>query len=252
MPSERVIALLTGMAELGLLDAAELEDIPGLDVTPEEPAEAPEAPAEPAAGGTEEGEEVLRACFAPLKLKYSVKQAQPASDDPKIVIGFVEGMAAVFNRHDNEREVIHKGAFKSSIANRQKFPIFWGHQHHRNARQPFDEPPIGVTTKVTETDAGLAFRGNIFNTPRGRELAVTLQGGGITDSSIGVKKVRKATSVDKFGATHVREAPLIEISLVNWGAQSGAKVRGGFVGSGSANQELGSIFASGFADLAGG
>lgn len=244
MPSERVIALLAGLVDLGLLQADEVADVPGLEVVPEE------APPETAPPAVVQAPAELRSFFPTMSLKFH--QAAPgASSDKGIVIGHVEGFASVFGAKDNANEVVHHGAFKSSIAQRQKFPIFWGHQHEGNKNRDSTQPPIGVTTSVIETPEGLAFKADLLDTPRGRECATCLEAGALNKSSIGFIKTRAGLSRDRSGVMHIVKAQLREISIVNFPEQDGARISGGLKGA-FAKRSTAEIFASAAERYAGG
>ncbi len=244
MPSERVIALLTGMVDLELLSSDEVADIPGLEVAPEEaaPAEAPPA--------VEQAPAELRSFFPTMSLKFH-QAAVGASSDKGIVIGHVEGFASVFGARDNANEVVHHGAFKSSIAQTQKFPIFWGHQHEGNKNRDSTLPPIGVTTSVIETPEGLVFKADLLDTPRGRECATCLEAGALSKSSIGFNMTRAGLSRDRSGVLHIVKAELREISIVNFPEQPGAQITGGLKGTFAKRSEA-DIFASALQRFAGG
>lgn len=225
------------MVDIELLSSDEVADIPGLEVAPEGAAPAEEPPP------VEQAPAELRSFFPTMSLKFHQAAVGAGSSDKGIVIGHVEGFASIFGSVDRGNEVVHAGAFKASVAAKQRFPVFWGHQHEGNRNRDSTQPPIGVTTSVIETAEGLVFKANLFDTPRGRECATCLEGGALSESSIGFMKTRAGLSIDKKGVTHITKASLFEISIVNFAEQPDAQITGGLKGT-FAKRSPADIFSS--------
>ena len=138
-----------------------------------------------------------------------------ASDDS----GEIEGYGSVFGVTDGHGDIVEKGAFAASLAERAQagdmLPMLWQH----NAADI-----RGVWTSATEDDHGLALKGKLVSeTVAGRDAVAFLRAGAIRGLSIGYR-----TKVDEYdrdtGIRTIKEAELWEVSLVTFPANRAAAV----------------------------
>ncbi|HWO88458.1 MAG TPA: HK97 family phage prohead protease [Gemmatimonadales bacterium] len=131
--------------------------------------------------------------------------------------GTFAGLAAVFGREfptEMGPTIIERGAFAESLKQRSQVPILWQHD---------DREPIGLATELRETDEGLAIRGLISETARGKDARVLLRDQVVRDLSIGFDKREAQQGIPR----RLKVLDLYEVSLVTWGAAGpiGARVR---------------------------
>ena len=110
-----------------------------------------------------------------------------------------------------------RGAFRRSlnaIRDSGSWPkLFVGHQHSRSA--------VGKALTLEETRDGLEGEWRLANTEAGREAAVEVAEGVLDSLSVGFRAIREGMA---DGVREVREARLIECSLVSMPAYEGARV----------------------------
>lgn len=121
------------------------------------------------------------------------------------------GYAALFDRRDAGRDVIRKGAFARSLAERaEPIPLFWQHRpDHR----------IGWVERAAEDGRGLRVIACIDNPDGG--AAAALRRGAVTGLSFGYRA--RAFTRDAAGR-ELSEVDLFEVSLVTCPMQHGARV----------------------------
>lgn len=121
------------------------------------------------------------------------------------------GYAALFDRRDAGRDVIRKGAFARSLAERaEPIPLFW--QHRPDQR-------IGWVERAAEDGRGLRVIACIDNPDGG--AAAALRRGAVTGLSFGYRA--RAFTRDAAGR-ELSEVDLFEVSLVTCPMQHGARV----------------------------
>lgn len=121
------------------------------------------------------------------------------------------GYAALFDRRDAGRDVIRKGAFARSLAQRNEpLPLYW--QHRPDQR-------IGWIEHAGEDDRGLRVVAAIDNPDGG--AAAALKRGQVTGLSFGYRARGFSRSPEGRDLT---EVDLFEISLVSHPMQHGARV----------------------------
>jgi HK97 family phage prohead protease len=128
--------------------------------------------------------------------------------------GTFSGYGSVFNELDSYKDVVIKGAFTDSLA--QKKPsLLW---QHRSGE------PVGVYTEVREDDHGLFVAGKLaLKTVRGAEAYELMKMGAITGLSIGY--VPDDDSYDReTGITTLKKIDLWEVSLVTFPANDSARI----------------------------
>jgi uncharacterized protein len=132
----------------------------------------------------------------------------------------VEGYAASFNNTDLVGDIIHKGAFSKTLAERgNKVRFLW--QHDR-------AEPLGRPIEMHEDDRGLFIKAIVSDTSRGRDALALLRDGAISGLSIGYDAMPGGTDYTKTpeGKTirNLREVRLWEFSLVSMPANEQATV----------------------------
>lgn len=121
------------------------------------------------------------------------------------------GYAALFDRRDAGRDVIRKGAFARSLAERaEPIPLFW--QHRPDQR-------IGWVERAAEDARGLRVIACIDNPDGG--AAAALRGGAVTGLSFGY---RARAFTRNAAGRELSEVDLFEVSLVTCPMQHGARV----------------------------
>lgn len=119
-------------------------------------------------------------------------------------------LVSVFGRLDSDGEVVDRGAFSRSLAERPRFPIFWSHMSDVSSI-------VGRAVRAEETDEGLLVEWVTVDTEASRVVAELLRSGAITDFSFsgelrgsylenvenddgGVSQVRHLTDIDLWEA----------------------------------------------------
>lgn len=132
--------------------------------------------------------------------------------------GTVEGYASLFGESDQARDMVMRGAFATTLAQRgvHRIPMLFQHD---------PSEPIGVWLALREDSRGLLARGRpIPEVARARELLSLLRAGAIDGLSIGFRTVKG--SIDP--RTRVRRLAAVdlwEISIVTLPLLAGARVR---------------------------
>lgn len=130
--------------------------------------------------------------------------------------GRFAGYASVFDNTDSQRDIMRRGAFKTSLKLR-KYPVqlLWQHQ--------WDEP-IGIITEIFEDKHGLYVEGRLLlEVARAKEALALLKAGVIRGMSIGYTVKRARRDADS-GARELLEVELWEVSLVTMPANEAAQV----------------------------
>lgn len=121
------------------------------------------------------------------------------------------GYAALFDKRDAGRDVIRRGAFARTLAERRDpLPLFW--QHKADQR-------IGWIEKVAEDERGLRVVASIDNPAGG--AAAALKRGAVTGLSFGYRARDFTRGAEGRDLTDV---DLFEVSLVTHPMQNGARV----------------------------
>jgi len=126
----------------------------------------------------------------------------------------IEGYAAVFGNVDQGGDIIHRGAFKKTLAERGgKVRLLWQHDTYE---------PIGRPVEMREDDRGLYVKAVISDTQRGRDALALLRDDAIDGLSIGYETLDSdyTTSSDgngeKMPMRNLRTIKLYEFSLVTF------------------------------------
>ncbi len=135
------------------------------------------------------------------------------SDDYTPVFGY----ACVFDQPDLAGDVIERGAFYHSLAERDLLQIKMLYQHD-------PDRPIGIWKQIYEDSYGLAVCGFLFNRTRdGNDAKALVQGGAISGLSIGFF-TEESYRTDQ-GYRLLTRIDLKEISLVSFPAQMNSKIQ---------------------------
>jgi HK97 family phage prohead protease len=132
--------------------------------------------------------------------------------------GTVEGYASLFGEVDQARDMVMRGAFALTLAQRgvHRVPMLFQHD---------PSEPVGVWLELREDHRGLFARGRLIpEVARGRELLSLLRAGAIDGLSIGFRTVKG--SIDP--RTRIRRLAAVdlwEISIVTFPLLAGARVR---------------------------
>ena len=128
--------------------------------------------------------------------------------------GTFEGYASIFGNVDLGGDVIQKGAFRKSVkAQKGQVPLFWRH-----------DQPIGMAT-VQEDEKGLHTLGFplVNDVQLAREGMALVKAGAVRAMSIGYVPLN-APRDTKTGIRTIKEADLLEVSLVPFGMNPAAGV----------------------------
>ena len=131
--------------------------------------------------------------------------------------GIFTGYAAIFGNVDLTNDIIEPGAFAKTIASgaaKDGVPIFAQHQDWTE--------PIGKTLELREDKKGLWVKGYISDTVRGKDYRKLVKDGILTQMSIGYDPTQY--TVDTKSIRHLLELELFEISIVNYPANSEARI----------------------------
>ena len=121
------------------------------------------------------------------------------------------GYAALFDKPDRGGDVIRKGAFARAIGEGKSVPLLWQHRPER---------PIGRIESLSEDARGLRVIARL--TPdAGNEAAALLRDGAVGGLSFGY---RVRTREPRHGGRTLTDLDLVEVSLVTFPMQPGARV----------------------------
>ncbi|HVZ52144.1 MAG TPA: HK97 family phage prohead protease [Pseudolabrys sp.] len=132
--------------------------------------------------------------------------------------GTVEGYASLFGEIDQARDMVMRGAFAATLAQRgvHRIPMLFQHD---------PSEPVGVWLELREDHRGLYARGRLIpEVARARELTSLITAGAVDGLSIGFRTVKG--SIDP--RTRVRRliaVDLWEISIVTFPLLTGARVQ---------------------------
>ncbi|UYO49662.1 HK97 family phage prohead protease [Rhodopseudomonas palustris] len=142
---------------------------------------------------------------------------------PSAPAGFVSGYASTFGgAPDSYGDVIAPGAFAKSIARHQAqgtAPLMlWSHDETR---------PIGRWDSYAEDVAGLMVAGQFnINTDAGRDAREHVLAGDLNGLSIGYRVMPGGAKAGPNGIRILTELDLLEVSIVAFPANQGARVTG--------------------------
>lgn len=129
-------------------------------------------------------------------------------------MGTFVGFANVYGNEDLVGDVVDRGAFTKTIAERPTVKILFNHNPNC---------PIGLGT-LEDSDIGLVLKGRLnLDTQLGREVYSNLRLGILDSLSIGYEVVKKATEA---GLRHLKEVKVYEVSVVTFPANPMAQIVG--------------------------
>ena len=123
--------------------------------------------------------------------------------------GEVEGYASIFGNIDHHGEIVERGAFTKTIAERGDKVLFcWQHNKHEI---------IGKIVELREDQKGLYFRAQFAPTPRGQEARELLKMGALGGFSFGFNVLQESQERLSNGRpiTRLKQLRLTEISAVS-------------------------------------
>lgn len=152
-----------------------------------------------------------------MKLQYKslpVRDYEVKADRKGMTLG---GYAAVFGNVDEVGDIIQKGAFAKTIAERHpkgKIKMLWEH---------FD--PFGMPTELEEDSIGLKFEARVSDTAENKDRMTYIEDGLVDSMSIGyIVPEGKSIWNDDFTVRTITEVKLYEISAVMFPANELAAI----------------------------
>jgi HK97 family phage prohead protease len=163
--------------------------------------------------------EILTVGFNPLA--EPVTGVDPLLDLGELPENSFRGVASVFGGVVDAfiPTIIHPGAFTKTISEQRRgIKILWQHD---------TDEPIGLPTKLFESEEGLVLQAQISRTPAGIKALTLLRDGVIDALSIGFDPIKEDVEKDAQGnqIRHIRELRLWEVSVVTFGADADARIR---------------------------
>lgn len=131
--------------------------------------------------------------------------------------GEFEGYASKFNGVDAVMDTIIPGAFKNTLKQNKKIPMFINHDSY--------SIPVGGYKHMEETKEGLLVVGLIdMNHKDGPSLQSALESGNMDALSIGFRIPANGAEEKENGIREIKEIDLKEISVVNFPADDAARI----------------------------
>jgi uncharacterized protein len=155
------------------------------------------------------------ACPSETKHVECAAELKAADEDEEE--GVFEGLASTFGNVDLVGDIIKRGAFKGSLAERPpgKVKMLLGH----NA----GGIPIGVWESIKETRQGLAVKGRLLlKIGQAADVFEAMKAGVMDSLSIGFRTLEE--DFDKEGRRLIKAVDLLEISVVNFPANPKAQI----------------------------
>jgi len=139
--------------------------------------------------------------------RLRIEAVKDAEDKEVGSLGEFEGYLSVFDNEDLGRDVVERGAFTKTIAERPEVPLLWQH---------WPDEPIGKLVNLAEDQKGLKVKGLInLAVKRGQEAYALLKQGALTGMSIGYDTV-KVKEDTKSDTRRLQEIKLWEGSVVTF------------------------------------
>ena len=156
-------------------------------------------------------------CQCDSEIKKLVFESEVKSDAKGIFTGY----GSIFGNEDQGNDIVQKGAFTKSLAERPASKVKMLFQHKT-------DEPIGVFTEIYEDQKGLFVKGQLaMGTQKGRETYELLKMGALDGMSIGFKAdpQKQGYNENKRGIRTLKEVDLMEISLVTFPMNEEAMVQ---------------------------
>jgi len=166
-----------------------------------------------------------------LNLSLSELKFDPGEGAAKAMT--FEGYGAAFNNVDSYGDVIMPGSFKQYLeeaqSGKQPWPAMLS-QHGGWGISADDLTPVGVWMEMSENTLGLRVKGQLADTPRGRDLYTLMRmepRPAINGLSISfIVKESEPRSKPEDPRRRIKRIDLLEISLVTFPANRRARVSG--------------------------
>lgn len=135
--------------------------------------------------------------------------------DADLKKGLISGYASVFNNIDSDNDTIVKGAFTKTIKeNNDRIAVLYQH----DIRQP-----VGKNISLVEDSYGLKFEAQLSNSQLGRDVAIMVDEGIISETSVGFQTIKGQSKENHY---EIQEVKLYEYSLVTLAANPLALITG--------------------------
>lgn len=131
--------------------------------------------------------------------------------------GIFTGHASVFNVVDLDGDVVEPGAFAETLATGAASAgvlIFGQHEDRKE--------PLGRTLELREDSIGLYVKGQISDTTAGQDYRQLIRDGVLDQMSIGY--IALEYYIDEQQVRHLTKLDLLEISIVNYPANTEARI----------------------------
>lgn len=119
---------------------------------------------------------------------------------------YLEGYAAVYGNVDSCKDIIQAGAFDMFLASEGAKRVKFCYSHSMSQ-------VIGVVEQMKSDEKGLWFRAKLSNTTLGKDVAVLIEDGALSEFSIGYKTENSFYKDD--GVRVLTQLSLYEISVVS-------------------------------------
>ena len=156
-------------------------------------------------------------CQCDSEIKQIVFESEVKSDAKGVFTGY----GSIFGNQDQGNDIVAKGAFTKSLAERPASKVKMLFQHKT-------DEPIGIFTEIYEDQKGLFVKGQLaMGTQKGRETYELLKMGALDGMSIGFKAdpQKQGYNENKRGIRTLKEVDLMEISLVTFPMNEQAMVQ---------------------------
>lgn len=132
--------------------------------------------------------------------------------------GIFTGYASVFGVVDLDNDVVEPGAFAESLKSGTASNGVLIFAQHDDGRLP-----LGRSLELREDKKGLYIKGQISETGLGRDYRQLIRDGVLDQMSIGY--IAQDYDVDEKGVRHLHQVDLLEISIVNYPANTEARIQ---------------------------
>lgn len=132
--------------------------------------------------------------------------------------GVFTGYASIFGVVDLDNDVVEPGAFAESIATGTASDGVLIFAQHRDGLEP-----LGRSLELREDAKGLFVKGQISETAVGRDYRQLIKDGVLDQMSIGY--IAQDYAIDEQGVRHLKKVDLLEISIVNYPANTEARIQ---------------------------
>jgi HK97 family phage major capsid protein/HK97 family phage prohead protease len=132
--------------------------------------------------------------------------------------GIFTGYASIFGVVDLDNDVVEPGAFAETISTGTASEGVLIFAQHRDGMEP-----LGRSLELREDVKGLFVKGQISATAVGRDYRQLIKDGVLDQMSIGY--IAQEYTIDEQGVRHLKKVDLLEISIVNYPANTEARIQ---------------------------